>query len=82
MLNFVVVKNDEVSNFIVAESKDMAEQLSGGTCIEYDNTLINPKIGDSVVDGEIVDVETYLTEEEIEAIRLAAEAAAEEEEES
>lgn len=73
MLNFIVVKDDEIFNLIVADSKDMAEKISGGTCIEYDNTKINPKIGDSVINGQVVDVETYLTPEELEEFRLAAE---------
>lgn len=73
MLNFIVIKDDEVCNLIVADSKDMAEKISGQICIEYDNTKINPKIGDSVADGQVVDVETYLTPEELEEFRLAAE---------
>jgi hypothetical protein len=80
MLSFIVVKDDEISNLIVAESKDIAETISGGTCIEYDSKLVNPKIGQSVVDGEVVDLEVYPTEEELEAARIAAEAAEEEEE--
>jgi len=59
MLNFIVVKDEEVFNLILAESKDIAEQLTGTTCIQYDNTLVNPKIGQSVVDGEVVDLEIY-----------------------
>jgi hypothetical protein len=59
MLNFIVVENDTVSNLILAESKEYAELISGTECIEYNPTLVNPKIGQSVVDGEVVDLEVY-----------------------
>ena len=64
MLNFIVVKNNTVSNLIVAESKDAAEQITGTECIQYDNTLVNPIIGQSVVGGEVVDLQVYTIEEE------------------
>ena len=35
MPNFAVMNNDSVINTIVAESKDIAEQVTGQTCIEY-----------------------------------------------
>jgi hypothetical protein len=60
MLNFIVVEDGKISNLILAQSKDSAEQITGAECIEYDNTLVNPKIGQSVVDGEVVDLEVYL----------------------
>ena len=67
MLNFIVVENNTVSNLILAESKDTAEQITGADCIQYDNTLVNPKIGQSVVGGEVVDLEVYpIQEEEVE----------------
>jgi hypothetical protein len=59
MLNFIVVEDGKISNLILAQSKDSAEQITGAECIEYDNTLVNPKIGQSVVDGEVVDLEVY-----------------------
>ena len=64
MLNFIVVENDTVSNLILAESKEYAELISGAECIEYDVTLVNPKIGQSVVDGEVVYLEVYPAIEE------------------
>lgn len=66
MLNFIVVENDKVSNLILAESKDSAELISNATCIEYDATLVNPIIGQEVVDGEVVDLEIFSTEESTE----------------
>jgi len=59
MLNFIVVENDIITNLILAQSKDIAEEITGTTCIQYDNTLVNPHIGQSVVDGEVVDLEVY-----------------------
>jgi len=59
MLKFIVVEDGKISNLILAQSKDSAEQITGAECIEYDNTLVNPKIGQSVVDGEVVDLEVY-----------------------
>jgi len=59
MLNFIVVKDGKVSNLILAQSKDSAEEVMGTTCIQYDNKLVNPQIGQSVVDGEVVDLEVY-----------------------
>ena len=64
MLNFIVVKNNTVSNLIVAESKETAEQITGADCIQYDNTLVNPIIGQSVVGGEVVDLQVYTIQEE------------------
>lgn len=63
MLNFIVVENNTISNLILAISKDVAEQITGADCIEYDNTLVNPLIGQSVVNGEVVDLEVYLIPE-------------------
>jgi hypothetical protein len=59
MLNFIVVEDGKISNLILAVSKDIAEEITGADCIQYDNTLVNPIIGQSVVDGEVVDLEVY-----------------------
>ena len=64
MLTFIVVEDGKISNLITALSKDSAEQITGAECIEYNNTLVNPIIGQSVVDGEVVDLYTYPVEEE------------------
>jgi hypothetical protein len=63
MLNFIVVEDGKISNLILAVSKESAEELTGADCIEYDNTLVNPLIGQSVVDGEVVDLYVYPVEE-------------------
>jgi hypothetical protein len=68
MLNFIVVEGGVISNLIIAESKDAAEQITGADCIQYDRTLVNPIIGQSVVGGEVVDLEVYtIQEEEVES---------------
>ena len=59
MLNFIVVEDGKISNLIRAVSKDIAEEITGADCIQYDNTLVNPIIGQSVVDGDVVDLEVY-----------------------
>jgi hypothetical protein len=59
MPNFIVVEGGVISNLILAASKDVAEEITGADCIEYDNKLVNPKIGQTVVDGEVVDLEVY-----------------------
>jgi hypothetical protein len=64
MLNFIVVEDGKISNLILAVSKESAEELTGADCIEYDNTLVNPSIGQSVVDGEVVDLYVYPVIEE------------------
>jgi hypothetical protein len=59
MSNFIVVENGTITNLILAQSKEVAEEVTGTECIEYDRTLVNPHIGQSVVDGEVVDLEVY-----------------------
>ena len=42
MANFAVVDNDNVLNTIVAESKEIAEQVTGKTCIEFTTEPAEP----------------------------------------
>ena len=35
-MNFAVIKNNIVTNIIVAETKEIAETITGLTCIEYE----------------------------------------------
>lgn len=37
MGNFAVIKGDTVVNVIIADSKEVAEQVAGNTCIDYGN---------------------------------------------
>jgi hypothetical protein len=64
-MNFIVVKDNKVENLIVANSLEDAQSLLGLTCIEYDSTLVNPKIGQSIENNEVVDLEVYPVFEEI-----------------
>ena len=54
MFNFAVVKDGQIDNLIIADSKDIAEELTGMECIQYDILSILPQCGWSVVDGEII----------------------------
>ena len=45
MNNYAVVENGIVVNLVVADSLEVAESLTGQTCIEYDYDLANPVIG-------------------------------------
>jgi hypothetical protein len=40
MPNFAVIKNGIVLNIILADSKAIAEEVTGNTCVEY--TDVNP----------------------------------------
>jgi hypothetical protein len=35
MPNFAEIKNDVVANIIIAESKEIADMVTGGVCVEY-----------------------------------------------
>jgi hypothetical protein len=43
-MNFAIIENNLVTNIIVAESKTVAEQITGKTCIEYTDANL-PHIG-------------------------------------
>lgn len=45
MANYAVIKDGIVNNVIVADSKEIAEQVTGLTCIEYENVPGAPVIG-------------------------------------
>lgn len=47
---FAIIENNIVVNLIVAESLEIAEQVTGLTCIEY----YVPKIGDSYIDNNFI----------------------------
>jgi hypothetical protein len=50
MGNFIVIDNTKVVNYIVAESKEIAETVTGLTCIEY-TPEITFNIGWDYIDG-------------------------------
>lgn len=45
MANYAVVINGVVDNVIIADSKEIAEQVTGLICIEYENIPGAPGIG-------------------------------------
>jgi len=51
MANFAVIENNNVINTIVAESKTIAEQVTGKTCIEY--TDANPACINGTYNGSV-----------------------------
>ncbi len=51
MPSYAVLHGNTVVNLIVADSKEIAEEFSGSTCIEYANTPPYPEIG-YIYDGE------------------------------
>lgn len=50
MATFAVMSGDYVSNVIVADTKEVAEEVTNATCIEYDET--NPAGIGYQYDGE------------------------------
>lgn len=50
MANFAVIKEDKVINTIVCESKSIAEEVTGFTCVEYTDSD-RPHIGLSYING-------------------------------
>jgi len=50
-MNFAVIKEDKVINVIVADSQEIAEEVTGLTCIPYVESDI-VRIGLDYVDGE------------------------------
>ncbi len=39
-MNFAVIHNDIVTNLIVADSLEIAQEVTNTTCVEYDNNLL------------------------------------------
>lgn len=53
MFNFAVLDKENVVNVIVAESKAIAEEVTGKTCIQYTTESV-VAIGDIYVNGTFV----------------------------
>ena len=49
-MNFAVIENDVVQNLIVADTKKIAEEVTGLTCVKYSEDEY-PHIGLGYVDG-------------------------------
>jgi hypothetical protein len=50
-MNYAVIENNVVTNIIVCDSKEIAEQVTGLTCIEY--TEENPAAIGWTYDGSV-----------------------------
>ena len=52
-MNFAVIENGIVTNTVIAEDVETAEQITGSSCIEYTEGQY-PHIGLGYVDGEFI----------------------------
>jgi hypothetical protein len=57
MTNFAVIEDGIVLNAIVADSKAIAEEITGKTCIEYTTEPVEP--GGTYEDGNFIKVKPY-----------------------
>jgi hypothetical protein len=62
-MNLAIIENNIVVNTIVAESKEIAEQITGLTCVEF--TLENPAVIGLGWDGTLFEQPPKMTDEEI-----------------
>ena len=49
-MNFAVISGNSVTNIIVADSKEVAEEVTGSTCVEYTDANV-ARIGMLYKDG-------------------------------
>lgn len=52
MATFAVIENGVIVNTIIAASKEIAQDVTGLTCEEYDENTLFVSIGEQVVDGK------------------------------
>lgn len=57
MTNFAVIENNNILNTIVADSKAIAEQVTGKTCIEY--TVEPAEPGGTYVNNKFIKRQPY-----------------------
>jgi hypothetical protein len=57
MANFAVIENGVVTNTILADSKAIAEEVTGKTCVEF--TTDSVVIGGTYVDGKFIIPKPY-----------------------
>jgi hypothetical protein len=65
MFNYAVIKDGIVDNVIVAESKEIAESVTGLTCVEYNSEPGAPGIGWSYDGTSFIAPVIEVPEEEI-----------------
>lgn len=59
MKNFAVIENNIVTNIIIADSKAIAEELTGVTCIEYTTEPAEP--GGTHTNGKFIRHKPFLS---------------------
>lgn len=57
MKNFAVINDTNIVNVIVCESKALAEEITGLTCVEF--TSESAEVGGTYVDGSFIPVKPY-----------------------
>ena len=57
MANFAVIEGTKIVNTIVADSKAIAEEATGKTCIEYTTESAEP--GGSYIDGKFIQIQPF-----------------------
>ena len=57
MANFAVLENENIINTIVADSKSIAEELTGKTCIEF--TTEHAEVGGKYINGTFIRRKPY-----------------------
>jgi hypothetical protein len=58
MTIFAVIQDDLVVNNIIAESKEIAETLTGSLCVQIENVLV-AEIGSSYLNNEFIGKRPY-----------------------
>ena len=58
MTIFAVIKNNIVVNKIMAESKEIAETVTGLSCVEIESTLV-AELNSSYLDGKFLGLSPY-----------------------
>jgi hypothetical protein len=69
MFKYLVIENEEVVNSIIADSVELASQLTGRVCIKVEHENGEPDIGWSYINGNFIapstpelEIPTLLTE--------------------
>lgn len=54
MPNYLVINGDKVVNYIVADSKEIAEEVTGLLCLPEPSTEEKPSVGWGYVEGKFI----------------------------
>ena len=73
-MNFAIIENGLVVNLILAESKSVAEQITGKTCVDYTNLQNGslPHVGlgysNGVFEQPVIEQSTMTTQEYLDSL--------------